>query len=133
MNQTLNNYAIAVAEGDKASLAATFATNVKIMQPAGNQPIDGVGKAATMLSAALIAIENFKLVRTFEKEENWGAVVFEGQLDGNVVQLIDQVYLDENNLINHVDVFFRPTAMAEMLLDKMAAAIQLQASKALIA
>ncbi len=129
MNQTINNYAIAVVEGNKANVAATFTTDIKVMPPAGNQPVEGIAKAATMLSAAAIAIDNFQLVRIFENDRNWAAIIFEGQIDGNAVQLVDQVYLDENSLINHVDVFFRPTAIAEILLGKMAAAIQLQALK----
>ena len=133
MNQTINNYAIAVAEGNKINVAATLNTDIKVMPPAGNQPIEGIGKAATMLSAAAIAIEDFKLIRIFEDDANCGAIVFEGQIDGNSVQLVDQVYLDENNLINHVDIFFRPTSISEILLGKMAAAIQVQLSKTQLA
>lgn len=82
-----------------------------------------------MLSAAAIVIDHFRLVRIFENEENWGVIIFEGEIDGNPVQLADQVYFDENSLINKVDIFFRPTAMAEILSGKMAGAIQIQASK----
>jgi hypothetical protein len=124
MNTIINNYGFAVAEGNTTSVAATFATNVKVMPPASNQSLEGIGKAATMLSAAASAIDGFKLVRSFEPNENWAAIVFEGTLDGTTVQLLDQVHLDENGLIDHVDVFLRPTAMAGILLPRMAAAIE---------
>jgi len=125
MNTIINNYSVAVAEGNRTNVAVTFAANVKVMPPAGNLALEGIGKASTMLSAAATAIDGFKLVRSFEPNESWAAIVFEGMLDGTTVQLIDQVHLDENGLIDHVDVFLRPTAMAGILLPRMAAAIEI--------
>lgn len=44
MNQVINNYAIAVAEGNKINIAATFSTGVKAMPPAGNLHVEGIEK-----------------------------------------------------------------------------------------
>ncbi|MGF7081496.1 hypothetical protein [Mucilaginibacter sp. UYCu711] len=82
MNTIINNYAVAVAAGNKSNVGATFTTNVTVMPPAGKQPVEGIGKAATMLSAAATAVDEFKPVRSFETNENWSSVVFEGSLDG---------------------------------------------------
>jgi hypothetical protein len=124
MNTIINSYGVAVAEGNRTNVALTFAVNVKVMPPAGNQALEGIGKAATMLSAAATAIDGFKRIRSFEPDENWAAIVFEGTLDGTAIQLVDQVHLDESGLIDHVDVFLRPTAMIGILLPRMAAAIE---------
>ncbi len=124
MKTTITNYGIAVAEGNKNNVAATFSANVIVMPPAGNQSVEGLGKAAAMLAAAAIAIDDFKLVRIFESDNSWAAIAFEGTLEGTAIQLIDQVHIDNNGLIDHVDVFLRPTAMAEILLPRMAVAIK---------
>lgn len=124
MSNTLNNYALAIAAGNLGDVAVTLGTTVKVLPPGGNQPNEGKGKAAMMLSTVARVIEDFKLVRTYESSDNWHAVLLEGLLDGTAVQFIDQVHIGDDDLVDHVDIFLRPASLAPVLLAKMTEEIQ---------
>lgn len=119
MLNTIKNYAAAIASGNIADVAATLSTTIKVLPPAVNQPNEGKEKSAMMLSAVAAVVDGFKAVRTYAAGDNWYTVLLEGTLEGTPVQFIDQVHVDENNLVDHVDIFLRPATLIEVLLGKV--------------
>ncbi|AUD05566.1 hypothetical protein [Spirosoma pollinicola] len=119
MSNTIQTYASAVEAGHIQEIAATFSTAIKVMPPGANQPNEGKEKTSMMLSTVAAVIDGYKLIRTYDAGDNWHTLLLEGSLDGTSLQIIDQVHIDENDLIDHVDIFLRPAFLAESLLGKV--------------
>ena len=128
MSNTINNYASAVAGGDIHNIAAIFSPDIKLLPPGSNQPLEGPGKASMMLSAVAAIVAGFKVIRTYDSNENWYIVCLEGAIEGNIVQFIDQVHVNEENLVDHIDIFLRPAPMAQTVLAKVTEEIQKRTS-----
>lgn len=124
MSNTVKNYASAIVEGNIAEIAATLSQSIKIMPPGANQPNEGIQKGAMMLSAVAVAVSDLRFVRSYDAGDNWHAILLEGTIDDTPVQFIDQVHLDNNGLVDHVDIFLRPAPLAPALLAKVTAEIQ---------
>jgi hypothetical protein len=124
MLNTINKYATAVITGNLEMIAPLLSNDIKVMPPGSNQPNEGKGKTAVMLSAVASAITDFTFIRSYESEQEWYAVLLEGTIDGTPVQFIDQVHIDGNGLVDHVDIFLRPASTAASLLEKVSAEIK---------
>ncbi|MDN3548856.1 nuclear transport factor 2 family protein [Mucilaginibacter aquaedulcis] len=128
MSNIVNNYAAAIAAGDFENIAATLSPEIKLLPPGANQPNEGKGKNSMMLSAVAAAVDGFKFVRSYQGSDNWHAILLEGSIEGTPVQFIDQVHVDENDLVDHVDIFLRPAGMAATLLGKVTEEIKKRTS-----
>jgi hypothetical protein len=128
MSDTIKNYASAITGGDIRNIAATLSPAITVLPPGSNQPSEGSGKASMMLSAVAAVVAGFKLVRTYDSEDNWYTVSLEGALEGTTVQFIDQVHINDENLVDHIDIFLRPASMAQTLLGKVTEEIQKRTS-----
>lgn len=128
MSTIISDYATTVVAGDVQQLMTVLSNKVVIMPPGSNLPNEGIQKASMMLSAVSAVVTDFKFVRSYESSGNWYTVLLEGAIDGTAVQFIDQIHVDENNLVNHVDIFLRPASMAQTLLGKVTTEIQKRSS-----
>ena len=124
MSHTIHKYAEAVVSGDIDKIALILSPAIKVMPPGSNQPNEGKGKTSLMLSAVATAVNDFKCTRTYHSSENWYMVLLDGSIDGTIVQFVDHVRLDDNDLVDHVDIFLRPASMAATLLEKVSAEIK---------
>lgn len=129
MSTTVNNYAAAIVTGDIQNIAATLSPSVKVLPPGSNQANEGTGKTSMMLSSVAAVVSDFKLVRIYSGENGWATVLLEGLIEDTPVQFIDQVHVDSNEQIDHVDIFLRPAAMAQSLLARVTEEIQRRTSK----
>jgi hypothetical protein len=119
MSNSVKKYAAAVESGNISDISATLSAEIKIMPPGANQPNEGSAKGSMMLSAVAATVSDFKVIRTYDGSEGWSVVLLEGSIDGTPVQFIDQVHVDENELVDHIDIFLRPASMAPVLLAKV--------------
>ena len=124
MSATINTYASAIVAGQIQEIADILSPSIKIMPPGSNQPNEGKGKTSMMLSAVAAIVTDYKAVRIYTAGDDWYTVLLEGLLDNSPVQLIDQVHIDVNDQVDHVDIFLRPASLAESLLGKVTAEIQ---------
>jgi len=129
MSNTVKNYALAIVGGNIQEIATTLSQSIKILPPGGNQPNEGVPKGSMMLSAVAAVVSGLRFVRSYEAGDNWHAILLEGTIDDTPVQFIDQVHLDQNGLVEHVDIFLRPAPLAPVLLAKVTAEIEKRTAK----
>jgi len=129
MCATIQPYATAVTTGDVHEISVTLHSDIIILPPGSNQPNEGKAKGAMMLSAVASVVADFKVVQLYKADEHSYIVSLAGSIDEIPVQFIDQVHLDENNLIDHMDIFLRPASMASILLGKVTEEIKKRTTK----
>ena len=119
MSNTVNKYATAIVEGNIREIASLLSTAIKVLPPGAPVPNEGKDKNSMMLSAVAAVVNDFKSVHIFEGNDGWSAVSLEGTLDGTAVQFIDNIHVDENDLVVHVDICLQPAPLAQSLLAKV--------------
>ncbi|PYI93327.1 MAG: hypothetical protein DME97_06220 [Verrucomicrobia bacterium] len=55
---------------------------------------------------------------------NWHLLGFEGELEGQKLQAIDQVHLDQNGKIDHLIIYMRPIPVAVKFAEAISRRLQ---------
>src|SRR6266850_2181089 len=108
--KVIENYRRAIENSDEYLFKQIFAPQVRVEIPAGaifDQPANA---AAYQLSQVAKTALGIKCILTAEAENNWHLLVFEGELEGQKFQAIDQVQLNKDGKIDHVIITVKDLA-----------------------
>jgi hypothetical protein len=111
--KVIENYGRAIENSDEYLFKQIFAPQVRVEIPAGaifDQPANA---AAYQLSQVAKTAPGIRCTLTAEAANSWSLLVFEGELDGQKLQAIDQVHLDKDGKIDHIIIYMRPTPVAQ--------------------
>ena len=110
--KVIEDYRRAVESSDEYLFKQSFAPQVCVEIPAGaifDQPANA---AAYQLSQVARTAPGIKCTLTAAAENNWHLLVFEGELEGQKFQAIDQVQLNRDGKIDHIIIYMRPIPVA---------------------
>ena len=111
--KVFDDYNRAIETSDEDLLKKVFAPQVRLDVPAGatlNEPRD---TAAHIMGQVGKVIARLKNALTADAGNDWYLLTFEGQLDGESLQSVDQVHLDKQGQIDHLTLYMRPIAAAQ--------------------
>jgi len=109
----IENYKRAIENSDEYLFKQVFAPQVRVEIPAGaifDQPANA---AAYQLSQVAKTAPGIRCTLTADAGNDWHLLVFEGELEGQKLQAVDQVHLDKDAKIDHIVIYMRPTPVAQ--------------------
>ena len=116
-------YIHAILNGDTAALLPILSKEIVAFSPTSPDAISDPLMITFGLGLVSGIVSDFRLVRTYASDENWHAAVFEGLIDGQLIQFSDHLHLSEENLIDRIEIFMRPASVADLFYHKMSAKI----------
>src|SRR6266404_2101958 len=111
--KVIENYKKAVENSDENLLKELFAPQVRVEVPAGPSVNHPGSTASYILSQVAKTAPGIKCTLTAEAGNNWYFLGFEGQLEGQKFQAVDQVHLNKDGKIDHLIISMRPIAVAQ--------------------
>jgi hypothetical protein len=111
--KVIENYGRAIETSDEYLFKQLFAPQVRVEIPAGaifDQPANA---AAYQLSQVAKSAPGIRCTLTADAGNNWHLLAFEGELEGQKLQAIDQVHLDKDGKIDHIVIYMRPIPVAQ--------------------
>ncbi len=111
--KVIENYKKAVENSDENLLKELFAPQVRVEVPAGPSVNHPGSTASYILSQVAKTAPGIKCTLTAEAGNNWYFLGFEGQLEGQKFQAVDQVHLNKDGKIDHLIIYMRPIAVAQ--------------------
>lgn len=111
--KVIDNYKRAIENSDEYLFKQVFAPQVHVEIPAGaifDQPANA---AAYQLSQVAKTAPGIRCTLTSDAGNDWHLLVFEGELEGQKLQAVDQVHLDKDGKIDHIVIYMRPTPAAQ--------------------
>jgi hypothetical protein len=122
--RVIANYLSAIESGDARSLKEVFAPNVHIEIPAGaslDQPAD---TASHIMSQVAKTAPGIKCTSTADAGNNWYFLGFEGQIEGQKLQAVDQVHLNKDGKIDQLIIYMRPIPVAQKFAEAIMQRLQ---------
>ena len=110
--KVIENYRRAIENSDANLFKEVFAPQVRVEIPAGaifDQPANA---AAYQLSQVAKTAPGIRCTLTADAGNNWHLFGFEGELEGQKFQAIDQVQLNKDGKIDHIIIYMRPIPVA---------------------
>src|SRR3977135_4298079 len=99
-NDVIENYKRAIENSDETLLNEVFAPQVRIEIPAGAS-LDHLGKTASYIMRQVArTAPGIKCILTADAGNNWYFLGFEGQIEGQKLQAVDQVPLNKDGKID---------------------------------
>ena len=111
--KVIESYKKAIESSDENLLKEVFAPRVRIEIPAGASVEYPRNTASHIMSQVAKTAPGIKNVLTAEAGNGWYLLGFEGQLEGQQLQAIDQVHLDEDGKIDQLTIYMRPIPAAQ--------------------
>ena len=110
--KVIENYRRAIENSDANLFKEVFAPQISVEIPAGaifDQPANA---AAYQLSQVAKTAPGIKCTLAADAGSDWHLLVFEGQLEPEPLQAIDQVHLNNDGKIDHIIIYMRPIPVA---------------------
>ena len=120
----IENYKRAIENSNEYLLKEVFAPQVRIEIPAGaslDQPVD---IASHIMRQVAKTAPGIKCTLTAEAGNNWYFLGFEGQIEGQKLQAVDQVHLNKDGKIDHLIIYMRPISVAQKFSEVIAQRLQ---------
>src|SRR5712692_2369129 len=111
--KVIEKYARAIENGDETLLKEVFAPQVRVEVPAGPSATHPVNTASYIRSEVAKTAPGIKWALTADAGNNWHLLGFEGQIDGQDLQAIDQVHLNKDGKIDQLIIYMRPIPVAQ--------------------
>ena len=109
----VDNYKKAIENGDEALLKEVFAPQVRFDTPSGESSLRPVDTASHIMSQVAKVVPGIKNILTADAGSNSYLLAFEGEIEGEKLQVVDQLHLDQNGRIDHLTIYMRPIPAAE--------------------
>jgi len=106
--KVIENYKGAIENSDENSFKEIFAPQVRVEVPAGPSVNHPANTVSHILSQVAKTAPGIRCTLTADAGNNWYLLVFEGQLEGEKLQAIDQVHLNKDGKIDHIIIYMRP-------------------------
>jgi hypothetical protein len=111
--KVIENYKRAIENSDEDLLREVFAPQVHVEVPAGPSVDHPANTAAFILSQVAKTAPGIKCIFTADAGNDWHLLGFEGQLEGEKLQAIDQVHLNKDGSIDQLIIYMRPIPVAQ--------------------
>jgi len=111
--KVVDNYKKAIENGDEALLKEVFAPQVRFDPPSGERSLHPVDAASHIMSQVVKVVPGIKNILTANAGSNSYLLAFEGEIEGQKLQVVDQLHLDQNGRIDHLTIYMRPIPAAE--------------------
>ena len=100
--KVIDNYKRAIENSDENLLKEVFAPQVCIEIPAGASLNHPVNTASYIMSQVAKTAPGIKSILTADAGNNWCFLGFEGQIEGQKLQAVDQVHLNKDGKIDQL-------------------------------
>jgi hypothetical protein len=111
--KVIENYKRAIENSDEDLLREVFAPQVHVEVPSGPSVDHPVNTAAFILSQVAKTAAGIKCIWMADSGNDWHLLGFEGQLEGEKLQAIDQVHLNKDGRIDQLIIYMRPIPVAQ--------------------
>ncbi len=122
--KVIENYKSAIENSDENLLKELFAPQVRLEIPAGTSADHPVNTVAHILSQVGKTAPGIKCTLTADAGNNWYFLGFEGQLESEKLQAIDQVHLNKDGKIDHIIIYMRPIPVAQKFAEAIMQRLQ---------
>ena len=111
--KVVDNYKKAIENGDEALLTKVFAPQVRFDSPSGESSLHPVDTASHIMSQVAKVAPGIKNILTADAGSNSYLLAFAAEIEGQKLQVVDQLHLDQNGRIDHLTIYMRPIPAAE--------------------
>jgi hypothetical protein len=111
--KVIENYRKALENSDESLLKEVFAPQVRVEIPAGASFNHPVNTASYIMSQVAKTAPGIKCTLTADAGNNWYFLGFEGQIEGEKLQAVDQVHLNKDGKIDQLTIYMRPIPAAQ--------------------
>ena len=111
--KVIENYRRAIENSDENLLKELFAPQVRLEIPAGTSADHPVNTVAHILSQVGKTAPGIKCTLMAITGNSWYFLAFEGRLEGQKFQAIDQVHLNKDAKIDQLIIYMRPIPAAQ--------------------
>ncbi len=122
--KVIENYGRAIENSDENLLKELLARQVRIEIPSGPIADHPANTVSHILSQVAKTAPGIKCSLTAHAGNNWHFLGFEGQLEGQNLQAIDQVHLNEDDKIDHIIIYMRPIPVAQKFAEAISQRLQ---------
>jgi hypothetical protein len=122
--KVVDNYKKAIENGDGALLKDVFAPQVRFDTPSGESSLRSADAASHTMSQVAKVVPGIKNTLTADAGSNSYLLAFEGEIEGEKLQVVDQLHLNEDGRIDHLTVYMRPIATAQKFRDAIRQRLQ---------
>jgi hypothetical protein len=122
--KVIEDYGRAIENSDEYLFKQLFTPQVRVEIPAGaifDQPANA---ASFQLSQVAKTAPGIRCTLTGEAENTWHLLAFEGELEGQKLQAIEQVHLTKDGKIDHIIIFVRPNPVAQKFAEAISQRLQ---------
>ena len=122
--KVIENYRRAIESSDADLLKEVFAPQVLIDGPAGtgnNYPVDTASHIMSQVAKIAVGI---RCALTADAGNNWHFLGFEGQIEGQKLQAVDQVHLNKDGKIDQLIIYMRPIPVAQKFAEAISQRLQ---------
>src|SRR3984893_13119103 len=93
--KVIDNYEKAIENGDEALLKEVFAPQVRFDTPSGESSLHPVDTASHIMSQVAKVVPGIKNILTADAGSNSYLLAFEGEIEGEKLQVADKLHLDQ--------------------------------------
>ncbi len=122
--KVIENYGRAIESSDENLFKELFAPQVRLEIPAGTSGDHPANTVSHILSQVGKTAPGIKCTLTADAANNWHLLVFEGQLEGEKLQAIDQVHLNKDGKVDQVIIYMRPIPVAQKFAEVISQRLQ---------
>jgi len=122
--KVIENYKRAIESSDENLFKELFAPQVRLEIPAGASADHPASTVSHILSQVAKTAPGIKCALTADAGNNWHFLVFEGQLEGEKFQAIDQLHLNKDDKIDHIIIYMRPIPVAQKFAEAISQRLQ---------
>jgi hypothetical protein len=122
--KVIDNYEKGVENSDEGLLKEVFASQVRIEIPTGTTNNYPVNTASYILSQVAKTAPRIKCVLSADAGNNWYFLGFEGQIQGQKLQAVDQVHLNKAGKIDQLIIYMRPIPVAQKFAELISQRLQ---------
>ena len=122
--KVIDNYGRAIENSDADLLEEVFAPQVRIETPAGASDNYPVNAASHIMSQVAKIAPGIRCVLTADAGNNWHFLGFEGQIEGQKLQAVDQVHLNKGGKIDQLTIYMRPIPVAQKFAEVIVQRLQ---------
>jgi Ohr subfamily peroxiredoxin len=122
--KVIESYKKAIENGDEDLLKEVFAPQVRFDIPVGEAATYPVDAASQIMSQVAEVLPGIKNMLTADAGNDWHLLAFEGQIEGQKLQAVDQLHLDKNGKVDQLTIYMRPIATAQKFLEAMGQRLQ---------
>jgi hypothetical protein len=122
--KVIENYERAIENSNENLLKEVFAPQARIEIPAGaslDQPVD---TASYIMSQVAKTAPGIKCMLTADGGNNWYFLGFEGEIEGQKLQAVDQVHLNKDGKIDQLIIYMRPIPAAQKFTEVISQRLQ---------